>query len=273
MKPRIAIRKIPLLTISLLLPFLFIANPVSAATYSYDNLGRLISVTNTSGTSCSYSYDAGGNILSIISQSSLGVMSTNPENQAVNVPVYQTIEIRFNMDLEQDINFAGISLMAGEDSISVTDSVYADTIFIDPINDLAENTTYQLFIPAAAVKSTSGAVTNNEINLQFTTTPTSLNMLTSDPTNNATVVPVSQSIIITFNQNIQAGDNYANISLNCEGQPVSINYSISGNTLTIDPVSDLEGNKTYILVVPAGAIKKINDMSSNLEINIQFTTG
>jgi YD repeat-containing protein len=49
---------------ALILVMIAFAIPVSAATYTYDNLGRLTSATTNSGASCTYTYDVGGNLLS-----------------------------------------------------------------------------------------------------------------------------------------------------------------------------------------------------------------
>ncbi|HWP96179.1 MAG TPA: Ig-like domain-containing protein [Syntrophomonadaceae bacterium] len=253
--------------------FLFVfITPVSAATYTYDDLGRLISVTTTSGPSCTYTYDAGGNILSVTNQASLALVSSNPQNQALNIPVDQTIEIHFNKNIEQDVNFAVISLMAGQDSISIANSVYAETLIINPVSNLLQSTVYDLHVPVGAVKTASGTQSNSDITLQFTTVAPGLNMIASDPVNNATGVPVSKTITVTFSQEVQAGDNYANISLTCGGQTVAASNSLADSLLAVDPVGDLAENTSYTLTIPAGAVKNLSGALSNSDITVEFTT-
>lgn len=123
------------------------------------------------------------------------------------------------------------------------------------------------------VKTVSGSQANAEITLHFTTASSSLGMVSSDPVNNATAVPLGQTITVTFNQHIQAGDNYANISLTAEGQTAAITCSITGSILNIDPTSDLTASTTYTLLIPAGALKNLDNTAVNAEITIQFTTG
>ncbi len=53
------------LVITFLVIFAFTVSPVLAMTYSYDDLGRLTSVTYNSGQTTTYSYDSAGNMLSI----------------------------------------------------------------------------------------------------------------------------------------------------------------------------------------------------------------
>lgn len=51
--------------IGFLLLLFFMAVPANAATYTYDALGRLVSVSYTTGQNVSYTYDAAGNILTM----------------------------------------------------------------------------------------------------------------------------------------------------------------------------------------------------------------
>jgi len=109
--------------------------------------------------------------------------------------------------------------------------------------------------------------------LHFTTASSSLNMVSSDPVNNAADMPLGQTITVTFNQDIQAGDNYTNISLTTGGQPAAVTCSIAGSVLTVDPNNDLTANTTYTFLIPAGALKDLDNTAVNAEISVQFTTG
>ncbi len=248
------------------------AIPVNAATYTYDDLGRLTSVTTASGPSSTYTYDAGGNILSVVSQGSPAMISSDPQNLAANVPVDKTIQVRFNKNIEQGTNFSEISLTTGQDTISITNTVTDEILSVDPVKNLVESTSYTLHIPAGAIKFVSGIQSNTEITVQFTTAAPGLNMVSSDPVNNATGVPMEQTITVTFSQDVQAGDNYNNISLTAGGLPVSTSNSISGSVLTVDPTADLVGTTEHILTLPAGALNEASRSASNSEITLQFTT-
>ena len=194
------------------------AIPVNAATYTYDDLGRLTSVSTNGSSSCSYTYDAGGNVLSAVyGSTSLALISSEPLDQANNVSVGQSVYMQFSSSIEQGVNFSSISLMAGQNSISVINSVNGSGFTIDPISDLDYSTAYTLTIPAGALNEASGSASNSEITLQFTTAGSNLSMLSSDPINNDTGVPIGQTTTVTFNQNVQAGDNYNNISLTAGG--------------------------------------------------------
>lgn len=257
----------------LLLVIMAYAIPAGAATYTYDNLGRVTSATNGSGASCTYTYDAGGNVLGSASQSALIVIDCEPQNQAGNVPVGQSVYMQFSVNIEQYTNFNNISLMAGQTLVSINKSINNDMLTIDPVDNLAVNTEYTVTVPADAVKAVSSSQTNAEITLHFTTASSNLIMVSSDPVNNASGVPMGKTITVTFNQDIQAGDNYASISLTAGGQPAAITCSIASSVLTVDPGNDLTANTTYILLIPAGALKNLDNTAVNAETTIQFTTG
>lgn len=137
----------------LILGIVAFAAPVGAATYTYDNLGRLTSATTNSGASCTYTYDAGGNLLSSTSQTALTVLTTNPQNQASNVPVCQSVYMQFSVNIEQYTNFANISLLAGQTPVSINTSISNELLTIDPIDNLGVNTEYTVTVPAGACKN------------------------------------------------------------------------------------------------------------------------
>ncbi|MEN6391640.1 MAG: Ig-like domain-containing protein [Syntrophomonas sp.] len=138
-------------TMVLMLVMIAFAIPVSAATYTYDNLGRLTSATNSSGASCTYTDDAGGNLLSSSNQSSLTVFITTPQDQTSNVPIGQSVYMQFSINIEQYKNFNNISLMSGQTPFAINTSINNDMLNIDPVDNLAINTEYTVTVPADAM--------------------------------------------------------------------------------------------------------------------------
>lgn len=80
-----------------------------ASTYTYDNLGRLTLVSTYWWSKLQLYNDARGNILAVICKEELAVTATDPQDQAVDVHVYQTILIQFNQTIEVDINYEDIA--------------------------------------------------------------------------------------------------------------------------------------------------------------------
>lgn len=90
------------------------------------------------------------------------------------------------------------------------------------------------------------------------------------PANNATGVPVGQTITVNFSESVQAGETYEGITL--DGSGSGFTKQISGSTLTIDPTGDLEYSKTYSVVIPAGAVKDIAGQALESAYTFSFTT-
>jgi len=65
-------------------------------------------------------------------------------------------------------------------------------------------------------------------------------VLSTDPANNADEVPVNQVIIINFSEGVHAGSSYDSITVrDAADNPVSVEKSISGQTLTLNPAGGL----------------------------------
>jgi len=94
----------------------------------------------------------------------------------------------------------------------------------------------------------------------------------TDPANNAVGVPVSKTITVKFNEAVQPGSAYNDITLKKGKAKVNFTLSVSGDTLNIDPVSDLVKGSTYTVFIPAGAV---TDTAGNALANpytFSFTT-
>jgi len=96
----------------------------------------------------------------------------------------------------------------------------------------------------------------------------------SDPSNDATGVVIDKTIALTFSEEILVGGAYDQIGLkDGSNNAVTFTKNISGNTLTLDPVSDLGYNSSYTVTVPAGAIKDAAGNGLTSEYALTFTTG
>lgn len=103
----------------------------------------------------------------------------------------------------------------------------------------------------------------------------------ASPGNGATGVAVGSSLAITFSETIQRGAGAVTLK-DGSGATVanfdaatSANLVLAGNTLTIDPSTDLALGTTYTVVVPAGAIRDSagNALASALSYDIATTSG
>ncbi|MEW6574379.1 MAG: Ig-like domain-containing protein [Bacillota bacterium] len=234
--------------------------PSFAATYTYDDLGRLTSVTFTNGQRINYSYDAGGNLLTVTTPDTVAptVYSTDPLDGAANVPVDQTVYLTFSEDVQPGDNYDSIALKTGDTVVNTTYSLSGSVLTIDPVDNLNHSTAYAVYIPAGAVKDLAGNQSVSDYTFTFTTraatdAPT---VLSTDPPNGAADVRVNKTITVTLSENVYAGDNYQLISIKDQaGVDVPAASSLSGPVLTIDPTADLNCSVTYTVYLPAGSLE------------------
>lgn len=80
-----------------------------------------------------------------------------------------------------------------------------------------------------------------------------------NPANNSVNVPTYHNIAIKFTEPVKAGTNYITLK-NTKGTSVPFIKSISGNTLTIKPTSNLSRGVKYVVFLHTGSLK---DLSGN----------
>lgn len=96
----------------------------------------------------------------------------------------------------------------------------------------------------------------------------------TSPTNGATNVAVGNNVTIKFSETILAGTNYGNITVkNSSGAVAQVTKTISGDTLTINPNSNLFGNTKYTVTIPSGAVKDSAGAALVNQYTFSFTTG
>ena len=241
-----------------------------AATYTYDALGRVTSVSYSNGQKTDYSYDAGGNILEIKNYSPLQLESTLPAAGETDAPITTNISCKFNMAVQPGPKSADITLLSGENKVAVTISSSGDTLVIDPMENLIPNTLYMVKLPPGAVSASGGTILN--VGKIFSFTTFGLRVASTSPYDKESDVGLVGNITVTFNQDIQPGSNMGEITLKTGDTLCPINTSINGSVLTLDPVYDLKRNKQYTVTIPAGCVKDPLGYELNYDYTFTFTT-
>jgi peptidoglycan/xylan/chitin deacetylase (PgdA/CDA1 family)/methionine-rich copper-binding protein CopC len=202
----------------------------------------------------------------------LMVISTDPANHANNVPLDKVIKVTFNKNIQSGANYSGIYLkntVSGE-NIAITKYISGNTLTIQQVSNKINNTLYQVYIPAGAVKDAEGNSLAAEYTYTFTTIATDTTppkVTSTNPANNATGAGISSPITITFNENITKGDNFQGIYIQklSTGSKMTITSKvISGKTLTLYLKSIRSLNTTYLVYLPAGAVE---DYAGNSLVN------
>ena len=137
---------------------------------------------------------------------------------------------------------------------------------------MLSNVTYQVFIPAGAVESMSGNMSTSAYTYDFTTI-TALNVISSNPVNNATGVSTTPTITVTFNEPIMEGSD--NIVLKLTDNPGTViptSLSISDNNITITPDVALTNGTEYTLTLHTGSVTSTNGGPLTAPYTTRFTT-
>ncbi len=257
------------------------AIPVNAAIYTYDQLNRLTSVTYENGLELTYTYDAGGNITSVSHSEGtpgLTVKSTVPEDKAANVPVDQDISVIFSVYVQPGSAYDNISVQdAAYNPVDIIKSIAADTVTIDPLDNLDYSTRYTVTVPACSVTDIVYNDLRNDYSFTFITGTAQETavpaVISTVPARDDTGVPLEQDISVTFNVYIQTGITYDNISvLNAANKPVAITKTINEDTLTINPKTNLKYNTLYTVTIPARAVTDDANNDLQADYGFSFTT-
>lgn len=92
------------------------------------------------------------------------------------------------------------------------------------------------------------------------TAPTLSGFNPTDPDDNAVAVDPAANIVLRFTEAVKAGSGSFTLSNGTDNRVFDITnpqVSISGNTITIDPATDLIAGTTYTLTAPAGVIEDL----------------
>jgi methionine-rich copper-binding protein CopC len=204
------------------------------------------------------------------------VAGVTPLRGAAGVPVSKTIILSFTESVVAGDNYAGVALkdQTGAD-VTFTKTLSGRTLTIDPSSSLNYSVTYTVYVPAGAVRDSGGNALADDFNFTFTTEADTFPPAVSgtDPANGASGVPVAKTITVTFDEDVQAGDNYNLINLKHQnGSDVSFSKSTIGAVLTVDPDSNLSGSVTYTVYVPAGSVKDMTNNALASDYVFTFTT-
>lgn len=203
------------------------------------------------------------------------IKATDPANKATGVPVDSTVTVTFSENILKGDTFDSISIKdAAGNPVAFTKNISGAVLTMESATDLAEKTTYLVSIPANAIKDASGNSLSRGKIFRFTTWDKTPPTVTgSDPVNDATGVPLHQTVNIDFSEKIQKDATYDSITLkDAQGMPVTVTKIIRNNRLVIIPKGRLDYNTRYTVTVPARAVKDMANNNLAADFISSFTT-
>lgn len=135
-----------------------------------------------------------------------------------------------------------------------------------PLNPLTKETMYSVKIPAG-IKTKAGGVLEQDIEYTFVTIG-AIKIAENLPANQSVRVPVSTSISVAFDQEVDQSSAQAAFSIT---PAVSGTFKWSGNSFTFTPSQRLAYSTTYTVKLNAG-IKSIYGIDSREAQQFSFTT-
>jgi len=265
-----------------------LVSQASAATYVYDDLGRLTSVTYDNGQKIAYTYDSAGNRLTttVIAPDTIAptITGTDPVNGTTQVTVDKTVYVTFSKNVYPGVSFNSITLKAGTTVVAAIYTINGNVLSIDPVDNLSNDLTYTVTIPAGSVRDNAGNALSSNYTFSFSTPDTiPPTIISTNPINGAVnVSKYTKSIVLEFNENIQS-DDLRYVVFKAEGviYPAAIGYDassrkvISGNRLIIYPKSPMFSNKNYYVSIPNSCLKDMAGNYFDAPTNpvLTFTTG
>jgi len=177
------------------------------------------------------------------------VVSTNPANGAINVPVNSALTVTFNENV-----VAGTGMVYDNTDYRLTTSFSGNTMTITspPTRPFTTGRTYTIYIQPNAVIDAAGYGMQSTYSFKFTTQAdtTAPVVVSTTPTNGMTNVdPATNSFYVNFSENIILVGSYYSITIN--GQPLT--PSINGTTLSLSGAS-LAAGQSYTVSLPAGVV-------------------
>ncbi|MEP7197082.1 MAG: Ig-like domain-containing protein [Saprospiraceae bacterium] len=175
------------------------------------------------------------------------VVSTDPANDEIDVVLNKTISATFNLDMDPaTINTSSFKISDGVNLIPGVVTYNGTTAYFNPTNILKSNTVYTGII-TTEVTSLTGKTLENDYVWTFTTIGlVAPFVISTDPENNATDVPLNKIITATFSVPMDPTTvNNTHFIIRNGVNTINGTVSLNGAIATFTPASPLSANTIY----------------------------
>jgi methionine-rich copper-binding protein CopC len=204
------------------------------------------------------------------------ITTTWPTDNATGVDISTQIQISFSEWVKAgsgSIEIRNSSNGALVESIPVTDTsravIYSAALYVLPSTALKPGTGYYVVLPAGVVldyANNSFLGMTSPTSLNFTTLPdtTPPSLISTTPAYGASNVAVGANVSLTFSEAVVAGQGTFEIHRASDGALVASpnatdnsQVTFSGNTVTVNPVGDLQPGEWFYLTFSSGVVKDL----------------
>ena len=201
------------------------------------------------------------------------VVSVDPANLETSVALNKVITITFNENMNPaTITNASITI-TGASAVAGTVTYSGKTATFTPSSPLAVNTTYTGKVTTVVKNETGNALQTDYIWTFSTGTTLSPVVISTDPANNVTNVPLNKMVTATFNMPMNPSTiNTTTFKLMQGTTAIAGVVTYSNNTASFTPNSPLASNSLFTATITTGAKNSIGTaLAANY--NWSFTTG
>ena len=201
------------------------------------------------------------------------VLSANPENATINVPLDKTISVIFDQDMKNTTLDASSFTIQGTAAVAGTVSVSGKTATFSPTAPLTANTTY-----TGTIKTTAQNVFGQALEANYVwtfSTGATLNpmVISADPINKATNVVLNKVVTVNFNMPMnQTILNENSFTIKQGTTVIAGSVSYEGTTASFKPNVSLTANTEYTATITTEA-KNIQGIGLSSNYVWTFTTG
>ena len=206
------------------------------------------------------------------------VSAFSPATGAIGVGVASNIVLTFSEAVQLGTGLIEVHSGSATGTLVATNTTEAltvsgSTLTINPTANLANNIDYYVTLASGSIKDLAGNSYTGTTSYHFTTVAagsapidtTAPTVVTFSPASGNTGVAISSDIVLTFSEAVQLGTGLIQVhSGSATGAVVATNttevLTISGSTLTINPIADLSNGTDYYVTLAQGSIQ---DLSGN----------
>jgi hypothetical protein len=212
-----------------------------------------VTVTNGIGTSGPQTFTVAGNGLPP------AVTLTNPANAATSIPVNRKIAATFSKPMDSTTITTATFTLVGTTNVTgtVTYNAANNVATFAPMANLIASTTYTATITTGAKDGSGTSLASNFVwtfTTGATTDTTAPTVISTNPANSATAVPLNQKIAATFSKAMDAATITATTFTLKQGTTaVGGTVTYVGTTATFTPTANLTASTAYTATITTGA--------------------
>jgi hypothetical protein len=207
---------------------------------------------NIAGTSLANNYTW---VFNTVSTGAPAVISIDPANNAIGVPLNKTVTATFNMPMDPlTINAGTFTIMQGLTPVTGTISYVGTTASFTPAVNLSPGMVYTATIATGAKNVAGTLLVNNYVWIFTTGIISAPTVISTVPANNATAVLFNQVVTATFSMPMDPLTiNSTTFTLKTGTVLVAGIVSYSGSTTSFTPSSNLLSSTLYTATITTGA--------------------